>query len=577
MPATLTAPAEPPTEPADPAPDERTEAQKAFDEAFDSAEDELEAARKSVSEARDEAAAAETGEARAAARDKLDAARKSLGDAVSSAQDLSAPAGDASRRERAADLVRRATEALASDTEGIAAAETSTHWYAGLGVTRIPVPAAVPEVVAVRKSRANAAGTANSADLLDADSFPAVPYEPGKVLISEGEASSGDMLRMRGFFPERIHDQTRQLQNSGFRALRYGDRTEVFAGLRITRTGLVMAMGGFRAEGMDFRRRVGDATWSVADGTPDNHGWDLTLTFGEPTSSPEGNGEAYWVARLMPDPSQIADGADADTRGRLLVDGRPKRVGTYTLWLSNHAGVDENLEPAEGSVSYSGAPYPEDDVNSFLKYAAYGMMTFASSDEFPRTVGVVGDGWRIRDRVQSFHLGYDAFEDESGRRTTDIGEAVSNGKFTGLTIALELDGITRGGLSDTTAIDMRSTKRLRGDVELTATISGTAADNNIEGRIRNLEVWDSRGYWKDYATLTSAIELGSGSISASGHYRGDITGVTGFSDGQYFGTFYGPVSGLETAGAWFLHGLQAGAAKAVIGSFGAKHSPPPAE
>ena len=286
--------------------------------------------------------------------------------------------------------------------------------------------------------------------------------------------------------------------------------------------------------------------------------------------------EVRSVRRIRTNPDD--DNADADTRAKYLVDGRPYQIGTYTLWLSNHAGVELGLEPAEDG-SRPGETYPEDDENSYLKYAAYGMMTFESSDRFSRSTGQTGVGWReIRDRVNSFHLGYDAFEDKSGKRTTDISEAVSKAKFTGLAMALELDGIARGFVNSTTAIDMRAAKRLRGDVELTATISGTASDSNVEGRIRNLEVWDSRGYWKGYATIAGYIEFGSASIGADGGYGGSITGITGavgtFGGGQYRGSFYGPVSGLETAGVWYLSGSEFGVQKGIMGSFGAKHAPP---
>ena len=368
-----------------------------------------------------------------------------------------------------------------------------------------------------------------------------------------------------------IDNENRQLRTSNVGRPLTDVEQYIVAGLRVTPAGLVVRMGGRAAEGMDFRRTYSGrpATVSFVANSVDVHGWDLTLTFGEPTSSPEGNGENYWAARLMPDPSQIAEGVASSTKDRLLVDGRPSPVGTYTLWLSNHAGVETNLEPAEGS-SYPARSYPEDDDNSFLKYAAYGMMTFQASEQFPYE-------WSRHDRVQSFHLGYDAFADESGRRTTDIKEAVSGGTFTGLAIGLELDRILRTPLNSFSSFDLRVAKRLRGEVELTATISGAASDNNIEGRIRNLEVWDSRGYWKGYASIADDIELGTGNIGANGQYRGAITGVAGFGDGQYFGSFYGPVSGLETAGAWFLDGTNQGAdavEKAVMGSFGAKQEPP---
>ena len=574
-------------EPSNPAPGERTEAERSFDEAYRKAEEALDEAVKAVGSARTLADEAATAEERAAVREALSAAQDGLDAAAEAARALSAPTGDDLRHGQAVGLVSRATAAQRDESERIEDAQASTQWSAGEAFARRPVPAALPEVGVVRRIRTNAAGTADNPDLVGGASFPAVPYEPGKVLISEGEASSGDdVLRMRGFFPERMHDQSKRLWNSFGFNINYRNQnsdalsssTFFYAGLRITETGLVVEMGGKGSDGTDLRRQVwlqfnrGPSSLYFPLDPPyplDPHGWDLALTFGEPMPSPEGNGERYWAARLMPDPGQVADGADAATRAKYLVDGQPYRIGTYNLWLSNHAGVETNLEPADPDETY-----PDDDVNSHLKYAAYGMMTFASSDRFARTTAL---GPHIRDRVQAFHVGYDAFEDKSGRRTTNIGEAVSGGKFTGLTIALELDRISRGNVNGSTTIDVPAARRLRGDVELTATISGTASNNAVKGKIRNLEVWDSRGYWKDYASIADDIELGSGSINADGQYDGTITGVAGFGDGAYGGSFYGPTSDLETAGAWFLHGTNQGADavhRAIAGSFGAKRAPP---
>ena len=524
-----------------------------------------------------EAAAGDVGtdEARTAAQAAIKAARDALAKAVADARALVALAqGDANLRGRAEDRIGKATAAqtageakLAAGEAGIAAAQVATHWSAQASIGRSAVPAFL-EVRAVRRIRTNAAGTAHREDLLDADSFPAVPYEPGKVLIGEGVAGASNLLRMRGFHPLLIHDQHRGFLTEYNGPLGVGAYTRFVGGLRITEAGLVLEIGGKNAEGVDFRQTVDErpGELSPAPASLDTRGWDLTLTFGEPTRSPEGNGEYYWEARLMPDPRQIAADADAENLARLLVDGRPYPVGTYKVWLSNHAGVETNLEPAEGG-SYSGGSYPDDDVNSFLNYAAYGMKTFEASDRTPYD-------WQRRDRVHSFHVGYDAFEDENGKRTTNFGEVVKDGKFTGLTIALELDGISRGYSDAPASFNLRTARRLRGDIELTATISGTAADNSIEGKIRNLEVWDSRGYWKDYASIPGDITLGSASIGANGQYGGSITAVTGFSSGRYAGAFYGPVSGLETAGAWYMDGAadvtMGNFERGLIGSFGAK-------
>ena len=194
-----TEPTEPgPTDPTDPEPDGRTEVQKSFDAALARAEAELAAARADVERAAALTAAAATPEARSAASEALADAEKALDDAVKAARDLSAPEGDAYRRGQADDLASRAAAAQAAENRRIEEARASTRWSARKGFSRAAVPA-VPEVHAVRRIRTNAAGDAHSPDLLDAGDFPAVPYEPGKILISQGEASSGDELRMQGY------------------------------------------------------------------------------------------------------------------------------------------------------------------------------------------------------------------------------------------------------------------------------------------------------------------------------------------------------------------------------------------
>ena len=577
-----------PTDPTDPEPD----AGEDFDEAHGKAKMDLDAAVEDVESATRDAAAAATAAERSAAREALSAAEMKLEAAVRAARGLPQPAdGDEVRIAQRAALVASAEAAQTEQREPImkAQAQVSPRWSERPSFARAAVPAAptLPEVHAVRTLRTNAARNAHSPDLLWArdistykQAFPPVQYEPGYVLISEGEVSTEDKeLRMQGFAPVVVRDDTRRISGSNllFDTNRGNDR--FVAGLRITPAGLVIRMGGLTAEGSDFRINVGNqsvgptnfpADYYYApnplDTDPDIAGWDLTLTFGEPTVSPEGSGENYWAARLMPDPSQIAAGADAATRARLLVDGRPSPVGTYVLRLSNHVGVETNLEPAEGS---SAGAFPDDDDNFFLSYAAYGLMTFEASDQFPYV-------WNRYDRAHAFHLGYDAFKNEEGQRTIDIEEAVSS-KFTGYTMALELVGIDRGNTTSGTSLDLRAAKQLRGEVELTATISGTASNNRIAGKISNLDVWDSNGYWKPYASVTGDIALGSATIGADGYYGGNITGVAGFGNSHYIGAFYGPTTDLETAGSWYLQGTNQGAGalrKAVVGSFGAKLEQP---
>ena len=250
-----------PAEPTDPAPGDRTEAQASFDKAYDDAKMALDEAVKAVESAEALADAAATAEDRAAARKALSDAQDDLAAALEAARELPMPTDDRRRGLRVG-LVSDAEEAQRAQNERIEDAQASTLWSAQEAFVRRPVQAALPEVGVVRRRRMNSAGTADDPDLLDDASFPAVPYEPGKVLISEGEASSGDPLRMRGFFPERMHDQSRLLGNSFSSAITYdGSNSDLpdtffFAGLRITGTGLVIEMGGRGSDGTDLRRQV---------------------------------------------------------------------------------------------------------------------------------------------------------------------------------------------------------------------------------------------------------------------------------------------------------------------------------
>ena len=566
------------TDPA--APDERSAEQKAFDEARDAAAKALEDARRMLNEAVDQAEAAETDEQRAAAQAALAAARTALTNALSAAEALDPPEGDLTRLGRKSFLVADATEAQTDADMRIPRAEASVAWY-GTPLSRGAAGAAlatIPEVAAVRTDRAK--DGSDSDDLLKASDIPPVMYEDGKILISGTAASSGDMLRLRGYAAD-IYDNAANNLEVNYQDINVAPTagvptvaSQLLAAFQITSSGLVARLGGKAADGPDFRKVLipaGDRINPAED--PDGKGWDLRLTFGPPQLAADDNGDFLWTARLMPDASQIAVDADAATKAAFKVGSRIFPVTIYNIWLSNHVGVDTNLEDPDDPVASA-----RDDEQTYLSYAAYGIMT----GRYPSTVDLSSgnsDAWKLRQRVHGFHLGYDSFADEDDMRTTDIGkdDAVIRGKFVGQTMALAV-GTTESAASR--PIDVANADRLRGDVTLTATISGTSGNNKIEGTMSNFEVFDPSGtFWKAYTRISGDVELEEGNIDPDGSFDGVVDAPSNaFENGRYMGRFYGPVSGLEAAGAWFLNADSTDstdpedivANKGIMGSFGAK-------
>ena len=513
-------------EPADPVEDGRTEA-KRFDDDLEEAEADLAAARRMVT------AAATTSAG-------IAAARKALTDAIAAARELEAPPDDS---------------------------ESSAGWAASsLVIERV----GTPEVAAVRKRRRDAATT-----LLTEEEIPAIMYEDGKVVMSLGLASSGDRLRMRGIPVVSATDaqsgDARQFMLMGpvVVPLPYVDpagggndgvEPRTVAGLRITSSGLVVDMGGKGAAGLDFRLPGLFATslaFVAADGS--NGGYDLTLEFGPPAASPEGNAEHYWTAALMPN-SEVA----AAIGSNRLRNGQ--KLGTYTMRLSNHIGRDKNLEDPNDPAASA-----RDDVNHYLSYAAYGHMEFF--DSF-----VTGGGILPGRRTFPFHVGYDAFKDEAGMRTTDVADAdkITGATFKGRTLASQF-AIALIGPLYYPQLTGANYLRLRGDIKLDATISGTADDNRISGKITNLESYsNSKEIWEDYARISGTLTLQASDISASGEFAGVIDTAPlspTFAEGGYRGNFYGPLADLEAAGIWYLQDGDTNVTPArnlsIMGSFGA--------
>ncbi len=287
------------TETTVPPEDVRTPAER-FDAAHAKAAADLAAARSMVTAA----ATTSTG---------IAAARKALTDALAAARALEAPSDDSGRIARAARLAAKAGAAEAEDLPKLRAAASSAGWAgsSALVIGRESLRP-LPTIDVVRSRRRNPDGT-DAATLLKAADFPAATYEDGKIVMSPGLASSGDLLRMRG-----IPVAATGLAQSGSnrRFLLFGLLPEPFAldppgnarndapilvaGLRITSSGLVVDMGGKAAPGLDFRLPNLFPSGFFVGHTGANGGYDLKLTFGLPAASPEGNAEHYWTAQLMP-------------------------------------------------------------------------------------------------------------------------------------------------------------------------------------------------------------------------------------------------------------------------------------
>ena len=554
-------------DPAEPEPtDDRTPEQKAFDDALEKAKIALAEARQKVAaaaKAATDAAEADTYEARSAALAEILSAQDALTDAVAASRALAAlvPDGDFDRLGLAGFQTDAALNAQAEDLAKLRAALAAIGWSSSIALERRAIPRTVVGVIRTERIR-------NGKDVptrLKSADLPAVMYEAGtgQVVVADGLIGGGsgtlgigDRFRMRGF-PSRLVDSNGALDDNNGDPITTATNAyfdEFLAGLTITPLGLVIDLGGGRSLGTDMRL---DVDTEIAAST--DNAYDLTLTFGWPESSPTGNSEHYWAAALMPTDDQVA----ADPA--LLTDGpQTLPIGVYHLRLSNHVGVDTNLEDPDEP------PFTRDDDNSYLTYAAYGLFDFVPTSTV--TGNTAGNP-----RIFPFHVGYDAFKDEADMRVTDVADAdkITSGKFKGLTIAEELvleststrlrpPGAVGGGLM------------LRGDIELTATISGTAADNTISGTIMNLESWDAKGYWEDYSWFTE-IRLEQGDIEADGSFDGDTADpdvVDNFGVGFYQGNFYGPLSDLEAAGTWYVAGVFApgdltGTRRALMGSFGA--------
>ncbi len=367
----------------------------------------------------------------------------------------------------------------------------------------------------------------------------------------------------------------------------------IHTGVKLTRDGLVIRTGGGRAgpaanvvaDFTDMRRKIRYRTDAIPPGTtsrntPDpqgQNGWDLEITFeDEPRTVPvpdapdgknwvaswQGSGDFYWRAIVPAAESQLETDGDYYEEGAFLQPDGYKDLGTYEVWLSNHLGVDTKLEPPPGQEG----TYPEDDEQFYLKYAAYGLFVYTADPEtFARDVndGRVG-------RVQSLHFGYSAFADEEDKRTTDIGEAITSGKFKGQALAYAFKGTNANN----------EFKLLRGDATLTVNIPKKTGTGSISGNLKNFKEWADAG-WKDYGTNFN-VRLTSNAFSNAGVFSGSATATGGValgSGGGFKGSFYGPrdkSADLEVAGSWNVGTDTLNTNNwHMVGSFGAKQRPAP--
>ena len=460
----------------------------------------------------------------------------------------------------------------------------------------------------------------------DGTTFKLVPYASDKVLFSSNARHSGaETFKVEGY----INSLSTSVGATPAAA------AAGHTGLRLTNSGLVIRYGGVGADWTDTRKKL-----NAAVGTIGANGWDLTIMFGNPQTlsaaggsvrSWQGNGDFYWKARVDADSTQLT-GGDNYVAGMLTQPDGYKNLGTYEVWLSNHIGVNQGLEPVEGAgvvtcfddslSSANGNACPDDDVQLYLNYAAYGMFLYTADESGLNFAagGIDTSGGR----VQSLNFGYSAFENKANRRTTNIGEAITGGTFTGQTIAVAYRGDVSRSRTLEHGNEPRSifSKLVRGDVELTVTIPKTTGSGTIFGHIDGFEEWDAvDSRWKSNAGEAKGITLVN-LPDAAARYRGTITRVNLYSGsvgtgadinantgeftgkaqavgtrlanvlndhtaspnnqyGAFRGNFYGPLAtpnDLEVAGTWRLGGMSEGsrAKWSISGSFGAKQAAAPA-
>ena len=495
-------------------------------------------------------------------------------------------------------------------------AEKGLLWFTGalarqtLARAKVQVPPDdVSDATITRTARRTTPSGSNTPtdnpDRIQDTTFEDIPYS-GKMVFSTDEEDE-----------KAAHDGTETFKVNGYTNwLSSNESTDddAVTGLLLNGDGLVIRFGGTGYAYPDTIMKLGD-TVNNSVGT---NKWDLRIAFKTPhtvgvdkgVASWTGNGDFYWKAIADADDSQLKGGPNY-AEGQLPQLEEYQDLGVYEVWLSNHIGVDEGLEPVKGS---SVSANPSDDKHIYLKYAAYGLFLYTADDE------LISRGYDPEDlrggRVQSINFGYSAFQNATGKKTSNIKDGISGGTFNGETIALAYIG--DAGSTAVWPFPRTETKLARGDVSLEVNIPKTVGSaGNIKGSITGFQEWDNlNGRWKDGLSLTSrgAVPAARGTVHTvylntdgtiagaavaidedTGAFDGaakayasgatdaaadSLDGVLNSHDtsdtgGVFKGNFYGPRTreDLEVAGSWrlgFVNNSYEDGKWVITGSFGAK-------
>ncbi len=584
----------------------------------------LTAAKEAITKATDKVTVAEdaltavgesnTEENRATARAAIKEAIDELDKAEKEVTRIFGDAENAALREALYAELRKIRGLKETDTKRLRMEEVPLFWFnralvrqtIANGKARLPadatnVAAVTPtnrtkrtsETVATQIAN-TAAGVIKSTDLTDAK---APMYSANKKVFS----NSGDEFVVGGYVSGTTSEQLLDIS--------------LKTGLKLTGSGLEIRSGGavgsgtginaFTGDYLDMRKKIDT---SVGTGISSG-GRDLLIKLDSPVpvsapatdggvSSWTGNGDFYWRA-IAPAGKDHLDATKTAyyTASTYTQPLGFKDLGTYEVWLSNHIGRNQRLEPTENSGVINcpdgtrsdvyGGTCPSDDLQEYLDYAAYGMFVFMPDAAVGAAIPT------DRGRIQSMHFGYEAFKDETGKKTQNINEAVS-GTFRGQTIATAFKGNrVPGGTTGATDLE---TRLLRGDVELMVNIPKTSGSGDLIGTISNFAQWTG-SIWNDYSDdFKVSFDNGTASqaitITDGGTFTGTARLAVGTTDpftiaatndagvGQVTGKFYGPRTdtALEIAGSWVVGHATASPTNddekwKIIGSFGAKQRP----
>ena len=385
--------------------------------------------------------------ARKAASDAIQAARRALDEAVAMAQAAVAAATSPAALGVAQRALNRANNYRTAQTAALDIEQESYAWFSrdlvrfllanrdfvipgnsGNVATINRIPRTIPTSATDSSQKPNPKAFTSA-------TFKDVMYENGKKVFSVlDDDEGGDEFKVDGY----VH-----VLSSSFNL-----RKTIHTGLKITASGLEIRTGGtgtadgtftmYESDFADMRRRVNrfandpNGDLSPSERPLGQNGWDLEIAFDEAQTTPvmngdtswTGNGAFFWKSLVKPASSQLnVNGEHYDANAFRQPEGF-ENLGTYEVWLSNHIGVDTELEPVasagvitcpDGSV---GTSCPFDDKNRYLIYAAYGLFVFNASTETYRGVGSFSGFNGQVGRINTIHFGYSAFG--TTYKTTDI-------------------------------------------------------------------------------------------------------------------------------------------------------------